>query len=66
MEESLEYFIQLKFKANPLVFQDDINNHNFNIEYDLIDNMKSSRDVFPPLSSNSHSPLSLDFLDQSL
>lgn len=55
-----------KVKAHPLTFQDDINTHNFNLESNLIDSMASSRDMFHPLSSHSHNPLPLYFIDQSL
>jgi len=66
MEERLEWFVEPKVKDNHLIFQDDINNHSLNIEFDWIGSMISSRYVYPPLSSHSHDPLSLDPLLQPL
>lgn len=54
MGETLEWFMKPRVKTKPSTPQDGTNTNNFITEYDL--------DVCPPLSSHSHSPLSLDFL----
>ena len=56
MEETLEWFIEVKEKANPFISQDGIDTHKSSLKYDL--------NSWHPLSSLSHDPLPRDFLDQ--
>lgn len=53
-------------KANPLIFQDKVNTHNFNLESYLVKDMIPSMDCCYLLSSFSHDPLSLLDHDQYL
>ena len=53
---------ECKVKTSPLVSQHHINEHNLNLESDVIESLIFSRDDYHPISSLFHDPLSLDLL----
>lgn len=52
-------------KTNAFIPQDDIDMHNLNLEFYLIESVSYLRDTSHPPSSKFHGPLYLDSLNQS-
>jgi len=65
MEETLDWFMEPKVKANHSIPQDEISALNLNLEFGSTKMVTYSSDIFYPLSSKFHDSLCHDPLDQS-